>query len=132
MVIKWSREDSWVAYVLFLTNRKQFLRYVYVYVAYWTFLIFGRGKNASDEIIWRTPCSTSADPLGVADPRLKTSALDIAIKIVLCTRKQHKTAQSIFSQKGFIIQKSFEIKKLNCSRPRSICAQQTSKEIKPE
>ena len=34
--------------------------------------------------------------------------LDIAIKIVLCTRKQHKTTQSIFSQKEFIIQKSFE------------------------
>ena len=54
------------------------------------------------------------------------------IKIVLCTRKQHKTTQSIFSQKGFIIQKSFETKELNCSRPRPICAQQTSKEIKPE
>src|SRR4029434_3780349 len=58
-------------------NRKQLLRSVYVYVAYWTFFIFGRGKNASDEIIWRTPCSTSADPLGVADPRLKTSALGL-------------------------------------------------------
>src|SRR4029434_8294907 len=72
-MIKLSREDSWVAYVLFLTNRKQFLRYVYVYVAYWTFLIFGRGKNASDGIIWRTPCSTSADP------RLKTSDLGQSI-----------------------------------------------------
>src|SRR4029434_10164871 len=61
--------------ILFLRNRKQLLRFVYVYVAYWTFLIFGRGKNASDGIIWRTPCSTSADPLGVADPRLKTSVL---------------------------------------------------------
>src|SRR4029434_2359330 len=72
------REDSWVAYVLFLRNRKQLLRSVYVHVVFWKFLIFGRGKkckNASDEIIWRTPCSTSADPLGVADPRLKTSAL---------------------------------------------------------
>src|SRR4029434_337647 len=56
--------------------------------------------------------------------------LHIAIKIVLCTRKQHKTEQSIFSQKGFIIQKTFETKELNCSRPRPICAQQTSKEIK--
>src|SRR4029434_11062436 len=74
-MIKLSREDLWVAYVLFLTNRKQFLRSVYVYVVFWTLYIFGRGKNASDEIIWRTPCSTSADPLGVADPRLKTSAL---------------------------------------------------------
>src|SRR4029434_495477 len=66
---------AWVAYVLFLRNRKQLLRSVYVYVAYWTFFIFGRGKNADDGIIWRTPCSTSADPLGVADPRLKTSAV---------------------------------------------------------
>ena len=46
------------------------------------------------------------------------------IKIVLCTRKQHKTTQSIFSQTGFIIQKSFETKELNCSRPRPICAHQ--------
>src|SRR4029434_2078806 len=69
-MIKLSREDSWVAYVLFLRNRKQFLRSVYVYVVFWTFYSFERGKkNASDEIIWRTPCSTSADP------RLKTSAL---------------------------------------------------------
>src|SRR4029434_1739728 len=75
-MIKLSHEDSWVAYVLFLMNRKQFLRSVYVYVAYWTFFIFGRGKNADDEIIWRTPCSTSTDPLGVAAPRLKTSALE--------------------------------------------------------
>src|SRR4029434_708823 len=77
-MIKLSREDSWVAYVLFLRNRVQLLRSVYVYVVFWTFFIFGRGKkckNASDEIIWRTPCSTSADPLGVADTRLKTSGL---------------------------------------------------------
>src|SRR4029434_458729 len=40
-MIKLSREDSWVAYVLFLRNRKQFLRSVYVYVVFWTFLIFG-------------------------------------------------------------------------------------------
>src|SRR4029434_1134744 len=76
------REDSWVAYVLFLRNRKQLLRSVYVHVVFWKFLIFGRGKkckNASDEIIWRTPCSTSADPLGVADPRLKTSVLSTMV-----------------------------------------------------
>src|SRR4029434_1918448 len=45
IMIKWSREDSWVAYVLFLRNRKQFLRSVYVYVVFWTFYIFGRGKK---------------------------------------------------------------------------------------
>ena len=44
-MIKWSREDSWVAYVLFLRNRKQFLRSVNVYVVFWTFLIFGKGKK---------------------------------------------------------------------------------------
>src|SRR4029434_1421633 len=79
MVIKLSREDSWVAYVLFLTNRKQLLRSVYVYVAYWTFSIFGRGKNASDEIIWRTHPSTSADPLGGAAPRWKRPGIDETI-----------------------------------------------------
>src|SRR4029434_8838431 len=38
---------------------------------------FWKRVNASDEIIWRTPCSTSADPLGVADPRWKTPALEL-------------------------------------------------------
>src|SRR4029434_9198834 len=71
--------------IILQKNRKQLLRSVYVYVAYWTFLIFGRGKNASDGIIWRTPCSTSADPLGVADPRLKTSALK-ALSLLLLTQ----------------------------------------------
>ena len=36
--------------------------------------------------------------------------LDIASKLYCAP--EHKTTQSIFSQKGFIIQKSFEIKKL--------------------
>src|SRR4029434_1039517 len=66
--------------IILQKNRKQLLRSVYVYVVFWTFFIFGRGKNASDGIIWRTPCSASADPLGVADPRLKTSDLDLAEK----------------------------------------------------
>src|SRR4029434_7230313 len=44
-MIKRSREDSWVAYVLFLRNRQQLLRSVYVHVVFWKFLIFGRGKK---------------------------------------------------------------------------------------
>src|SRR4029434_7784396 len=44
-MIKLSREDSWVAYVLFLRNRKQFLRSVDVYVVFWTFYICGRGEK---------------------------------------------------------------------------------------
>src|SRR4029434_2786237 len=46
---------------------------------------FWKRVNASDEIIWRTPCSTSADPLGVADPRLKTSVLwGLCVCMSLC------------------------------------------------
>src|SRR4029434_3034097 len=58
-----------------------------------------REKNASDEIIWRTPCSTSADPLGVADPRLKTSGLQYCA-CCYCTEMQWLfggVSQSVYS-----------------------------------
>ena len=59
-------------------------------------------------------------------------SLDIALLKLHCAPENNIKPHSIFSQKGFIIKKSFETKEFICSRPRPICAQQNKTRIDPK